>query len=86
MGAWYVAWAHFSPNGRLGVFIASPRLLTIGQKVAVFIDGHTGQSGAHQTVHYSLSGVCHVSNRLLDPSAPVVHRTVRCDLLSAATF
>jgi hypothetical protein len=44
MGAWYVAWAHFSPNGRLGVFIASPRLLTIGQKVAAFY------RRAHRTV------------------------------------
>jgi hypothetical protein len=28
------------------------------------VDGHTGQSGAHRTLHCSLSGACHVSQPL----------------------
>jgi hypothetical protein len=82
MGAWCVAWVYFSPNGRLGVFIASPTLLAVGQ-------------WAQRTVRCALDralftirclprqptiGVC--SSRPLDPPAPVAHRTVRCDLLT----
>jgi hypothetical protein len=59
------------------------------------VNGHTGKSGAHRTLHCSLSSTCHVSQPLgLEQStvdlacpcgtsnSPVVHRTVRCDLTS----
>jgi hypothetical protein len=51
---WYVAWAPTPPNGWLGVFIAFPSNIDVGQKVVVSVDGRTGQSGAHRTciVHW----------------------------------
>jgi hypothetical protein len=67
-----------------GVFISSPTILVVGQKQQLSVDGHTGQSDAHQacTVHCPVPcpcqptiGVC--SSRPLDPT---VIQIVRCTL------
>jgi hypothetical protein len=66
----------------MGVFIASPTIIAIGQKQQLSVDGRTGLSGARQTctVHCPVLWprqptlrVC--SNRPLDP---IVTQTVRC--------
>jgi hypothetical protein len=44
---WYVAWAPTPLNGRLGVFIASSKIIVVGQKQQFFVDGRTEQFGAH---------------------------------------
>jgi hypothetical protein len=85
---WYVAWGPTPSNGWLGVFIASPTLLAVGQKAAAFC------RRAHQTVqrardiHCSVFGACHVSrplgsvavDRWIRPLAILssAHWTVRC--------
>jgi hypothetical protein len=85
---WYVAWAPTPSNGRLGVFIAFPPIIVVGQEVVVSIDERTGQSGAHRTctIHCPVPwprqptvGVC--SNQPLDPTvarSSRAHWTVRC--------
>jgi hypothetical protein len=79
---WYILWAPAPLNGRLGVFIASPTIVDVGQKQQLSVNERTGQSGAHRTstVHCPVPwprqpavGVC--SSRLLDPT---VTQTVRC--------
>jgi hypothetical protein len=42
----------------LGVFIAPTTILVLA---VMCVDRYTRQSGAHQTLHCSLSGACHVS-------------------------
>jgi hypothetical protein len=62
--SWYVAWAPTPWNGRLGVFIASPTIIAVGQKQQLSVDVRTGQSSAHRTctVHCRCPG--HVSRSL----------------------
>jgi hypothetical protein len=40
---WYVACAPTPSNGRLGVFIASPTIIAVGQKQQLSVDMRTGQ-------------------------------------------
>jgi hypothetical protein len=79
---WYVSWAPTPWNGRLGVFIASPTLLAVGQKATAFCRRAQRTVRCTPDKHYSLSGalprqptieVC--SSRPLDPT---VTQTVRC--------
>jgi hypothetical protein len=84
----YVSWAPTPWYGQLGVFIASPTIIVVGQKQQFFVDGRTGQSGAHQicTVHCLVP--YHVNRPLgsvaVDrwiwplPRLSGVHRTVQC--------
>jgi hypothetical protein len=62
--SWYVAWAPTPWNGRLGVFIASPTIIAVGQKQQLSVDGRTGQSGAHRTCTVHCLVPCHVSQPL----------------------
>jgi hypothetical protein len=86
--SWYVAWSPTPLNVCLGGIYRLPTLLAVGQKAAAFC------RRAHQIVrcapdiHYSLSGVCHVSRSLgsvaVDlwirplPRLSGAHRTVWC--------
>jgi hypothetical protein len=85
---WYVAWAPTHWNGRLGVFIASPTIIAIGQKQQLSVDGRTRQYSAHRpsTIHCSVP--CHINRPLGSVSVDRwirllfrqsgAHRTVRC--------
>jgi hypothetical protein len=79
---WYVAWAPTPPNGRLGVFIASPTIIAVGQKQQLFVDGRTRQFGAHRTstVHCPVSWPRQPTVRVYSsrPLDPTVTQTVGC--------
>jgi hypothetical protein len=83
---WYVAWAPTPSNGRLGVFIASPTILGVGQKQQLSVDGRTRHAlstvRCPPDMHCSLSGALSrqqtvgvYSSRSLDPT---VTQTFRC--------
>jgi hypothetical protein len=52
---WYVSWAPTPPNGRLGVFIASPTLLAVGHKGAAFCRRAHRTYTVHCLVHATLA-------------------------------
>jgi hypothetical protein len=62
--SWYVSWAPTPPNDRLGVFIASPTIIVVGQKQQLSVDGRTGQSSAHRTFTVHCPVPYHVSQPL----------------------
>jgi hypothetical protein len=85
---WYVAWAPTPSNGRLGVFIAFPTLLAVGQKSTSFYRQVHWTVRCTMDTHCSLSGAVPLqptvgvySSRLLDPTIAKLsgaHQTVRC--------
>jgi hypothetical protein len=90
---WYAAWAPTPQIARLGVFIASPTIVAVGQKHQLSVDGCTGQSGAHRTSTIHCLVPCHVSRPLgsvaVDrwirplPKQFGAHRTGYCSLSGA---
>jgi hypothetical protein len=52
---------HFEMAGWGGIYRLQPLIWSLDRKQQLSVDGHTGQSGAHRTLHCLLSGACHIS-------------------------